>query len=269
MKTENERKFSKEHYNYLSSLRKKSALVWCLGLGLFFLIIGLWQVLADLEIIDSFIFSSPKRILTTIGELFVKNNLIHHIWITFYETLLGFFIAVILGIAIALLLWWSEILRRVAEPYLVVLNSLPKIALGPIIIVWCGSGSKSIIVMAVLIGIIVTVINMLNGFLATDENKILLMRSMGASKLQILSKLVIPSSLKVFISTLKIDVGMAWIGSIMGEYLVSKAGLGYLIVYGGQVFKLDLVMASTIILCVLATLMYLVVALIEKILIKN
>lgn len=269
MKKKNLKEFSEGHYKYLKTLRNKSILVWTIGIGVFVLILGLWQLLADTGVVDAFITSSPKRIVITIGDLFRKNNLMHHIGVTLFETVIGFLIAVILGTLIALLLWWSEIFRRVAEPYLVVLNSLPKIALGPIIIVWFGSGSKSIIVMAVLIGIIVTIINMLNGFLATDENKILLMRSMGASKLQILTKLVIPGSLKVFISTLKIDVGMAWIGSIMGEYLVSKAGLGYLIVYGGQVFKLDLVMAATVILCILATLMYLVVAFIEKLLVKN
>jgi NitT/TauT family transport system permease protein len=160
-------------------------------------------------------------------------------------------------------------LRRVIEPYIVVLNSLPKIALGPIIIVWCGSGSKAIIFMAVLISIIVAIMTMLNGFLATDKNKVLLLKSMGANKLQILTKLVIPSSLQTLISMLKISVGMAWIGSIMGEYLVSRAGLGYLIVYGGQVFKLYLVMASTVILCALAAIMYSLVALIEKIIIKH
>jgi len=269
MKKKQTKNFSEGHYLYLKKLRNKSILVWALGIGVFVLFLGLWQLLADTGAIDAFIFSSPRRIIITIGELFKKNNMMHHIGVTLLETVIGFAIAVILGSFIALLLWWSEIFRRVAEPYLVVLNSLPKIALGPIIIVWCGSGSKSIIMMAVLIGIIVTIINMLNGFLATDENKILLMRSMGANKFQILTKLVVPGSLKVFISTLKIDVGMAWIGSIMGEYLVSKAGLGYLIVYGGQVFKLDLVMAATVILCILATLMYLFVALIEKLLVKK
>ena len=149
------------------------------------------------------------------------------------------------------------------------LNSLPKIALGPIIIVWFGSGVKSIVFMAVIITIIITVINMQNAFLSTDKGKIMLMESMGATKLQILYKLVFPSALKDFISCLKINVGMAWIGSIMGEYLTSKQGIGYLIVYGGQVFKLDLVMASTVILCILAGLMYAIVALIEKILIKG
>ena len=188
--------------------------------------------------------------------------------ITLYETVLGFIIAAGLGYIIALMLWWSERARRVLEPYIVVLNSLPKIALGPVIIVWCGSGSKAIIFMAVLIGIIVAIITMLNGFLAADKNKIFLLRSMGANKFQILLKLIIPGSLPTFISMLKISVGMAWIGSIMGEYLVSRAGLGYLIVYGGQVFKLDLVMAATVVLCVLAALMYALVALLEKLIIK-
>ena len=122
--------------------------------------------------------------------------------------------------------------------------------------------------MAMLIGVIVAVITMLNGFLATDKEKILLLRSMGANKFQILFKLIIPGSLPTFISMLKINVGMAWIGSIMGEYLVSRAGLGYLIVYGGQVFKLDLVMAATVVLCVLAAGMYALVALLEKVIVK-
>ena len=159
-------------------------------------------------------------------------------------------------------------MRKVLEPYIVVLNSLPKIALGPVIIVWFGTGAKAIVFMTILVGIIVVILNMLAGFLATDKNKMLLLRSMGATKFQILRKLVIPSALPAFISMLKISVGMAWIGSIMGEYIVSKAGLGYL-VYGGQVFKLDLVMAATFILCILAAAMYFMVVLLEKIVIKR
>jgi NitT/TauT family transport system permease protein len=105
--------------------------------------------------------------------------------------------------------------------------------------------------------------------MATDAGKLLLLKSMGASKWQMLTKLVIPSSMPNFISMLKINVGMAWIGSIMGEYIVSKAGIGYLIVYGGQVFKLDLVMSAVFILCVLAAAMYAFVALLERLVIKN
>ena len=269
MKKNTGKQFSPDHLLYLKKMRRRSAAVWSLGLGFLAAFLLLWQVLADTGAIDAFISSSPSRIATTIADLIKNDNLFYHIGITLYETRIGFFIAVILGTLIALVLWWSEILRRVFEPYLIVLNALPKIALGPIIIVWCGSGSKSIILMAVLIGIIVTVINMLGGFLATDPEKVLLLRSMGASKFQILRKLVLPGSAKTFIGTLKVDVGMAWIGSVMGEYMTSKAGLGYLIVYGGQVFKLDLVMAATVVLCLLATLMYLGVVLLEKLLVKN
>ena len=155
------------------------------------------------------------------------------------------------------------------EPYIVVLNALPKIALGPLIIIWFGTGSEAIVFMTVLVGIIVATLNMLSAFVSTDPNKILLMRSMGANKFQILWKLVLPSSYPAIISMLKVNVGMAWIGSIMGEYIVSRAGLGYLIVYGGQVFKLDLVMSATFILCLLAAGMYALVVLLEKVLLKN
>ncbi len=264
----NNKTFTPQHSLYIKKIKRETYLVWTLRFLILGLIIGLWELFARLNIIDAFISSSPSKIAITTKILFEENDLLYHIGITLYETILGFIIAVSLGYVIALMLWWSERLRRILEPYIVVLNSLPKIALGPIIIVWFGSGSKAIIFMAVLIGIIVCIITMLNGFLATDKNKILLLKTMGANKFQILLKLVIPGSLPTFISMLKISVGMAWIGSIMGEYLVSRAGLGYLIVYGGQVFKLDLVMAATVVLCVLATLMYALVALLEKLIIK-
>ena len=263
-----EKKYSKEHKLFLKKARIESVLIWVMRFAILALLLVLWEVLANLGTIDAFITSSPSRIVKTTISLFNENNLTHHIGITLYETVMGFVIAVALGYIIALALWWSERLRRVLEPYVVVLNSLPKIALGPIIIVWCGSGSKAIIFMAVLIGIIVAIITMLNGFLATDKDKILLLKAMGANKFQILTKLVIPGSFPTLISMLKISVGLSWVGSIMGEYLVSRAGLGYLIVYGGQVFKLDLVMASTVILCILAALMYFIVALLEKLIIK-
>ena len=260
--------YSKERIQYLNGIKKDKFTVIFFRITLLVLILGLWELFAETGIIDPFIASSPSRAITTISDLFKNDDFLYHIGITLYETLLGFIIAVGLGYIIALLLWWSEKIRKVLEPYIVVLNSLPKIALGPIIIVWFGSGEKAIIFMAFIIGIIVAIMTMLNGFLAADKNKMLLLRSFGANKWQILTKLVVPSSLPSLISMLKISVGMAWIGSIMGEYLVSRAGLGYLIVYGGQVFKLDLVMASTVVLCVLATLMYVLVAALEKAIIK-
>ncbi len=261
--------YSKEHLLYLRKEKRKNILVNVLRVTILLLFLLLWELSAQFAWINPFITSSPSRIAKTIVELQKSGSLFHHIGTTLWETLAGFFIAVVLGYSIALLLWWSEALRRVSEPYFVVLNALPKIALGPLIIIWCGTGSKAIVFMTVLIGLIVAILNMLNGFMATDENKLLLLQSMGASKRQILTKLVVPSSLPNFISMLKINVGMAWIGSIMGEYIVSKAGIGYLIVYGGQVFKLDLVMSAVFILCALAAAMYAVVALLERLIIKN
>ncbi len=261
--------FSKEHVAYLRGVKKKSLLVSAARFAVLAVLLLVWELSARFEWVNPFITSSPSRICKTIADLYKNGSLFYHVGTTLWETLLGFVIAVALGYSIALLLWWSEIFRRISEPYFVVLNALPKIALGPLIIIWCGTGSKAIVFITVLIGLIVAILNMLNGFTATDENKILLLKSMGASKRQILTKLVIPSSLPNFISMLKINVGMAWIGSIMGEYMVSKAGIGYLIVYGGQVFKLDLVMSAVFILCVLAAAMYALVALLEKLVIKN
>lgn len=256
--------YSIERQKYLLDKKKNKIFIISFRILILVLILFFWELFAKLNVIDAFITSSPTKIILTAKTLFKENNLSYHVLITLYETFMGFMISAIFGYFIALLLWWSENLRNILEPYIVVLNSLPKIALGPIIIVWFGAGIKSIIFMTIIIGIIVSIITMLNGFIATDNNKILLLRTMGATKFQILNKLVIPSSVKTFISMLKINVGLSWIGSIMGEYLVSKAGLGYLIVYGGQVFKLDLVMTATVILCFMATVMYLLVAFIEK-----
>lgn len=260
---------SKEHLLYLRRERATSVGVNVGRISILFLFLTLWELSAKYAWINPFITSSPSRIYKTIVELYKNGSLFHHVGTTLWETLTGFFIAVVSGYSIALLLWWSNTLRRILEPYIVVLNALPKIALGPLIIIWFGTGSEAIVFMTVLIGLIVAILNMLNGFMATDKNKLLLLQSMGANKWQILTKLVVPSSLPNFISMLKINVGMAWIGSIMGEYIVSKAGIGYLIVYGGQVFKLDLVMSAVVILCVLAAAMYAVVAFIERLVIKN
>ena len=260
---------SKEHLLFLNGVKKRNVFINAMRFSVLLLILTFWELSAQFAWVNPFITSSPSRILKTVAELYKNGTLFKHVGATLGETLTGFFIAVVLGYGIALLLWWSEIFRKVSEPYFVVLNALPKIALGPLIIIWCGTGSSAIILMTILIGLIVAILNMLSGFMATDENKLLLLKSMGATKRQILTKLVIPSSLPTFISMLKINVGMAWIGSIMGEYIVSKAGIGYLIVYGGQVFKLDLVMSAVFILCILAAGMYALVAMLERLVIKN
>ncbi len=257
-------KFSKVHYDYLKKYRTKKLLITITQILILVIFLLSWELLTRYEIISSFFFSSPSRILRTIGELYSSGELFYHARITLSETLIGFVIATGIGFLVAFVLWYCDFLRRVLEPYLVVLNSLPKIALGPIIIIWFGAGSKAIIFMCILIIIIVTIMNILNSFTSCDKELIALAKSLGANKLQIFFKLILPNSLKDIVSTLKINVGLSWIGSIMGEYLVSKAGLGYLLIYGGQVFNLNLVMTSTVILCVLASLMYFIIALFEK-----
>lgn len=150
------------------------------------------------------------------------------------------------------------------DPYLVVLNSLPKTALAPIIILWVGAGYSGIIVTAITVSIIITIMNVYNGFISVDADKIKLLQTFGATKSQILKKVVLPSSIPTIISTLKVNIGLSWVGVIVGEFLVSKAGIGYLIVYGGQVFKLDLVMMSVFILAIISALMYQLIAFFEN-----
>ena len=260
---------SLEHRNFLRKEKTNKLIVIVGRILVLVLFIGIWELLTSLGVIDSFIYSSPSRIVKMLVSLFKEGKIIHHSLITLYETVLAFTISMVVGTIIAILLFSSKRIREILEPYLIILNSLPKVALGPLIIVWFGAGTKAIVVMGFLICIIITIISLLNSFMSVSKEKILLMKTLGASKWQILSLLIFPECLPAFISVLKINVGMSWVGTIMGEYLVSKAGLGYLIVYGGYIFKLDLVMTSIIVLCVLAGLMYLLVTILEKILIKR
>lgn len=253
-----------KHQEYLLGEKKHKTIVYLWRFGLLIAFVLLWEILALFEIIDAFIMSSPSRMIATFCTLVSDGSLWLHLGVTLYETIAGFLIATLLGTLIAIAFWWWTFLSETLEPYVVVLNALPKIALGPIIIIWVGAGTNAIITMAVLVCIIITVISMQNAFLSVEKDKLLLMKTMHATKFQTLTKLVLPYSVPAFVSTLKINVGLAWVGSIIGEYLVSKAGLGYLIVYGGQIFKLDLVMTSTVLLCALAGGMYAIVVFIEK-----
>lgn len=187
-----------------------------------------------------------------------------HTGISVFEAIMGFLVGTILGTIIAIMLWWSDFIAKVLDPYLVVLNALPKIALGPIIIIWAGAGIRGIIVTALTISIVVTILATYNGFKEVDEEKIKMLKAFGANKFQILQKVVFPSSIPTMINTMKINIGMSWVGVIVGEFLVSKAGLGYLIVYGGQVFRLDIVMAGVIILAIATGIMYQMIAWLEN-----
>ncbi len=215
---------SEDRKKYLRKILIKKVSVVLTQVGILMLFIMLWEILANKEIIDSFITSKPSEILKTFINL-SSNDLWRHLRVTCMETIIGFSLGIFLGILIAIVLWWSEFLSKVAEPFLVVLNSLPKVALGPIIIVWVGAGTNAIIVMAVAISLVVTIMEILNGFLETDKEKIKMAQTFNCTKMQLLTKIVIPANISTFINSLKINIGLSLVGVITGEFLVSKAGL--------------------------------------------
>ncbi len=263
------KQYSLEHKKFIKNERRKTFLVHFTQITLLIAIIGIWELIAYKNWVDPFIISSPSRIINQTKILIESGSLTLHISTTLSETIYAFLLSTLIGFIVAIILYSATFARRVFEPYLVILNSLPKIALGPLIIIWVGVGTKAIVTMGILICVVITTINLLNSYLEVPQEKIMLLKSMGANKFQIMYHLILPATLPAFMSTLKINLGMAWVGVIMGEYLSSKAGLGYLLVYGGQIFKLDLVMTSIIILCILSGLMYAVLSILEKIILKK
>lgn len=261
--------YSLEHIDFLKKRRRKKILVLIVQLLILTIFIVGWELLAKYELINTFISSSPSRIVKTIIDLHNDGNLYNHIWVTVYETIISFGLGTLIGIVIATILWRFNFIYRVIDPYLTVINSLPKVALGPIIIIYFGANMTSIMIMSLLISVIVTVISVYNGFNETDINKINLLKSFKATKWQIFKMAILPSSYPTIISSLKINISMSLIGVIMGEFLVSKEGIGYLIMYGSQVFNLNLVMSGIIILMIVSIVMYKGVSYIEKILVKN
>lgn len=256
--------FSKEHELYLKRIKKQKKIILFSQISILVVAVVLWELASRFGWIDSFLTSSPSEIFMLFKDYFINNNLVHHIGVSLGETIAGFVLGTLFGIIVAIILWWSDFLRRVMDPYLVILNSLPKTALAPIFIILFGAGYKGIIATAISISIVVTIMNMLSSYLSVEEDKIRLLKTLGATKFQILQKLIIPASIPDLISTLKVNIGLSWVGVIVGEFLVSKAGLGYLIVYGMQVFRMDLVMMNVVVLSIISVLMYKIIALLEK-----
>ncbi len=260
---------SKEQKLFLKKRKIKKIfilLIQLLIVGLFFL---MWEVLANKGYINDFVFSKPSKIWQTILNLINTGNLWKHIITTLKEVLIAFSLGIILGFMMAIILYEFPSIALIIDPFLTLVNSLPKVALGPLIIIIAGANIKSVIIMALLINLIINIITIYNGFLQTDHNKIKLLKSFKANKWQILFKLIIPNSYKTIISSLKLNISMSLIGVIMGEFLVSKEGLGYLIIYGTQVFNLSLVMTGIIILVIISFILYNLVLYIEKVLIRN
>lgn len=259
---------SKEHLTYLKKIKHERHLVIFFQVFLLILFLSLWELLSYYKIINPFIFSSPSKVILTIKNLAINYHLFHHIYTTIYETLIAFILGIFLSFIIAILLYEFKILNKIIDPYLTMLNSLPKVALGPLIIIIAGANTKSIIIMALCINLIVGIFSIYNGFNNIDPDLIKLFKTFEANKLDILLKLTIPASYKTIISSLKLNISMTLIGVIMGEFLVSQSGLGYLIIYGTQVFNLNIVMSGIILLIIISFILYKFVTYLEKLLIK-
>ncbi len=245
---------------YLSMLR----IVRIYQITIIVILISLWEIATRTGLMDDFVFSSPSRVVNTFLEMAEDGSIFYHMGVTLSETLVSFFLVFIIGIGVAVLLWWNEKVSRVLEPYLVVLNSLPKSALAPIFIVWLGNNINTIIVAAVTVAVFGCIITLYSNFRGVEEDKIKLIYTLGGTKKDVLTKVILPGNILSIISTMKVNMGLSLVGVIIGEFLAAKAGLGYLIIYGSQVFKLDYVILSIVLLCIMATILYKLLSVIEK-----
>lgn len=253
-----------ERQIFLKKNKKNEKIILIIQISILFTILLLWELLSRFNIINSFLLSSPSKIFKTLIELFKNNNLLLHIYTTFYEIIISFILGNIIGLIFATILWINENIFKIFDPYLTILNSLPKVSLGPLIIIICGANTKSIIIMSLLISSILSIINIYNSFKNTDKNRITIVKSMGANKFQIFTKVILPSNYLNIIDSFKINISMCFVGVIMGELLVSKKGIGYLINYGSQIFNMNLVLTGIFLLIILTIIFYLIIYKIEK-----
>ena len=249
---------------YLINLKKEKRKILIAQIILFTFFIIAWELLSKFNIIDSFLFSKPSCIIKLLIEYIKTGEIFKHITISVIETLLGLIIGTFVGLLIAIILWWNKIIAKIIDPVLVILNALPKTALAPILIIWAGTGIKGITMVAISISLVLTILSAYSYFNMIDEEQIKMLKSFGANKLQILFKLIIPGNIDNILNIIKINIGMSWVGVIVGEFIVSRAGIGYLIVYGSQVFKMDLVMMGIFVLVIISLLMNFIVNLIYK-----
>ncbi|MCC8104206.1 MAG: ABC transporter permease [Clostridiales bacterium] len=250
--------------DYLKGLKRQQNRILTIRILIFVFFLLLWEMAVRARWIDGFIFSSPSRVAETFQTMRKDGTILRHTGITLAETLISFFLVVVLGIGCAILLWYSSTLSEILEPYFVILNSLPKSALAPLLIVWLGANLKSIVVSGVSVAIFGTILNLYTGFREMDPDKIKLIYTLQGTKKDVLFKVILPGTLPLLISVMKVNIGLCLVGVVIGEFIGAREGLGYLIIYGSQVFKLDWVILSIVILCVIAVLLYAILNLLEK-----
>nr|WP_054955775.1 ABC transporter permease [Paenibacillus dakarensis] len=259
----------KIHEHHMRHKRRIKTRVVMVQTALLLVLFAVWEIAGRLKWIDVLLFSYPAKIFSQIWGDMISGELWTHLGVTVGETAVGFLLGTLVGTLLAVLIWWSPFLNRVLDPYMVVFNSMPKVALGPIFIVMFGAGFTAIVVTTLSITVIVTTLVVYNSFSEVDSNLIKVVRTFGGTKSQVFKRVILPASYPAIVSTLKVNVGMAWVGVIVGEFLVAKSGLGYLIMYGFQVFNFTLVLSSLLIIAVVATGMYQMVVYIEKKLLKH
>lgn len=254
---------------YLAWRRRQKVRKWLIyggQAGLLIAFLLLWEIAPRAHWVNPMLTSYPSAILPTftslIGAAGNEGNILHHSWLTLLRSIIGFSAAMVLGVAFAVMLWFSSFLQKMLDPFLVVLNALPKIALVPIFYIWLGAVS-SIYGMAIAISVFITILMIYNGFQEIDPNKVKLVRTFGATRMQILRKVVLPGSVPTMIAALKINVGLALVGVIVGEFQSAKAGLGYVITYGSQIYQMNMVMTAIVILAIISTIMYGAIAWLE------
>lgn len=260
---------NKLHEDHIKKSQKERHIIFSWQVFILIAFFTVWEIASRFRFVDPLIFSSPTKVARLLYVKLTDGSLFSHMYVTLFETVLGFIIGTVLGIILATLLWSSKRLARVSDPYLVILNAMPKVALGPIVIVALGPGYISIIMMGAIISVIITTIVVYTAFNDVDENYEKVLQSFGATRWQCYKHAIFPATLPTMISTVKVNVGLSWVGVIVGEFLVSNEGLGYLIVYGFQVFDFTLVMTSLFIIAIFAAIMYKAVEFIEKHLIKR
>lgn len=241
---------------YVRNHYRHHHLVTILRLLVFVSFLIIWEGSGRLGMIDTFFFSSPSMVASFFYQMIKDGSFFTHTGITLMETLLSFLLITLLTMLVATLLWYSKTLSEILEPYLVVLNSLPKSALAPLFIVWLGTGTNTIIVAGISVAIFGSVISLYTGFTHVDAEKLKLIYTLGGNRFSAFKKVVLPSSIPIILSNMKVNIGLALVGVIIGEFLAARRGLGYLIIYGSQVFKLNMVITSIIILCVIAMALY-------------
>ena len=258
-------KISTEQALFLRSLKRRRITVRIARAAILILFLLLWEVSADAGLIDSFVFSSPSKICMCFWEMVADRSIFLHIWVTLYETIASFLLVTLVSILTAVLLWGSRRLSEILEPYLVVLNSLPKSALAPLLIVWLGATPTTIIVAGMSVALFGSIMNLYTSFTTVDQEKIKLIYTLHGNRRHALSKVVLPGSIPSIISNMKVNIGLCLVGVVIGEFLAARNGLGYLIIYSSQVFKMDWLIMSILLLCILAMGLYAVIGVVERI----